>query len=222
MGIPNKELFQAAVDTALAEAELIALKVMTNPDLYIRPEIGNWGTKYVASRYNNVFNESDRGKLDLMEQEASSQVKQDLPGISLSAPTPEQLKAVGDGNAENSDAVVKQIAHIRGVLGGNAINELYGDYAKAVAAKDIPMGKALFINVWRAALLEFTKLYNTMLGNMKQGAKPKPVPGPGQHLEQVPPFGDWVVKDDPPLIMPPDTMLVGLITVGQLKLILGK
>lgn len=216
--IPAQELWQAAIDTALAEATVIATEAKADPNKYIRPQVGEWCGRWISSRYNNVFHEEDRGKMDLMEQAAVSALHL-ATGIELGPPTIEELQAMAPGIPANSDAVFQQIGYLKGKYTAAQVSTLYNTYNEAIAAgqKDVAFGA--FNNLFRFCFLEFIKLGNTMLGKMAQGPKPIPVPGPGEHLETNP-FGDWVIRKDPPVVMPSDTQFLSGITVGQLRLVL--
>jgi len=184
MGLPSRELLQATIDTALAEAELIATKAKANPTGFIRPEVGNWGGRYVSSRYEHVYNASDRGKFDLWDQQVFSQVKGDFPGVQLDIPTQEQLDALAEGEVAECDAVFKQIASMRLKFSEVAVSAYYANYGKALATRDMGAGRGIYFALFRGLLMEGMKLRNTMLRKMPQAEnRPLPVPGPGEHLD---------------------------------------
>jgi hypothetical protein len=215
MALPSKDIFQSIIETALVEADLIALKAKSNPSEYIRPEIGKWGAMYVSSRYNFIYNTDDRGKIDLMEQDALSQLRADAHGVDVAPPTLAELNLVGPGSGVA--AVGFLIELLRAQFGAAQVSEMYQVYAGAVMNKDSGAVQAAFLALFRGALLGFMKLYNTMLATIGNQEKPKPVPGPGQHLTQDP-YGNWVVRND---VVVTDDKLLGTITVGQFKKIMG-
>jgi hypothetical protein len=226
MALPNKDIFQATINTAIAEAKLIALQAQTNPSLFIRPYIGTWGGKYVSSRYNNVFNEQDRGVFDRWEQDALSQTRADFEGVQIDPPTQEQLSALGDGDVANCDAVFKQISRLENLFSVFAVSSGYNNYINAMNAKDIAGGRAVFYNQWRGVLLEFMRLYNMMLYKMPQAQdRPKPVNTPvGHHWERgKTPFSisDWVLVKDATATLPLDAQLMSTVTVAQFKALMA-
>lgn len=218
MPLPDKQIFQAAIDTALAEAEAIIVKTKADPKAYVRPDIGNWGGRWVSSRYNNVLNTQDRGRLDLMEQQAAGAILGDT-GMKFPEPTKSDLTIIGAGASANAEAAVTKLLDIKNALSKDKVDGAYKAYVDTLASGNKQGAFDIGFGIFRTTLLYFMTLYNTMLNHMDQGEKPMPVPGPGEHLEQSI-FGDWHIVKDPPAVMPTDLTYLGNITVGQLRLIL--
>jgi hypothetical protein len=220
MGLPNKDFFNAVLDAAITEAADIIADCKADPKKYIQPRIGAWGAKYTSSRYEGVYNTVDRGKLDLIDQDAEIALKSDFPGITA---TPVDFRSFTDGEATGeavgADAATRQLNRIKTMFTPTRVDMFYKTYEIALETQNRGAAESVYANCFRAAELEFHLLYNTMIRKMEQGEKPPLVAGPGQHVVHTP-FGDTVVNDSP-FEMPPDNTFLGSVTVGQLKQILS-
>lgn len=221
MTLPNKDYFKVCLDAAINEATDIIADCKANPTEYIQPRIGAWGAKWTSSRYEGVYNTVDRGKLDMIDQDAEIALKSDFPGAVI---TTVDFRSFTDGEATGeavgADAATRQLNRVKAYFTPARVDMFYAAYDIAVSSKDRNAAESVYANCFRAAELEFHLLYNTMIRKMEQGPKPPLVAGPGEHIVHTP-FGDTVAKDAPNEI-PSDQTLVSQITVGQLKLILGK
>lgn len=220
MGLPDKGRLLVSIEQAIVEAELIAVTAKADPTKYVQPEVIRWGVKWISSRFAGVLNDP-AGVFDQIVQEAERAVRSDFPGVSLPGLDFQSFtNAEATGEATGSQAVLAQIALLKTRLQDVWVGVWYVTYQRVIDNGRLDSAAAISVyqNLFLELLRGFRTLYNTMLKKMAQGDKPKPRPGPGQHIVRTP-FGEAIV-DDAPGVVPEDSVALAQVTVGQFRLLL--